>query len=324
MAACVREFLQITKESAYRVPMTTPTRGTDQIAIRLDGDNSFTMRASPVKVPVRYGGGYNVECDHISDKMEIKGALRTRLCYSQAEILLSMLLTRINSGQTEPWVTTEPPCQYASVCIDHAILNEDTNVTKRTRYLGVKADGGSLTVSEDSQECTLNLDLFAGKYEGNPFDASTDPNSTVFPLPDDDEYPTDYVEFLHSTMTLAGGAFLKYTSYELTAQNAHDPHYYASRFITDLRSYGRTVTQNTDIKLVATPDLRLAFEQLTPIALQLEFDNGVNTITLNSFDNALVGGLDDSLPMGTMYMRRLTMNSRYSSTGGDVLGFTFA
>src|SRR4051812_44429476 len=105
MAGFAREFLQITKESSYGVKKTTPVRGTDQIAIRLEDGNSFTPRANPVTVPVMYGGGYNVEVDTISDKTEVKGSLKTTLCYSQASLLLGWALSKVGVGQTTPWTT---------------------------------------------------------------------------------------------------------------------------------------------------------------------------------------------------------------------------
>src|SRR4051794_33279942 len=105
MAGFAREFVQITKESAFGVKKTSPVRGTDQIVIRLEEGNSFTPRATPVTASVMYGGGYNVESDTISDKTEVKGSLKTTLCYAQAEMLLGMALTKINPGQTEPWTT---------------------------------------------------------------------------------------------------------------------------------------------------------------------------------------------------------------------------
>src|SRR5438270_132047 len=96
----LREYLRITKENTYGVFNTAPTVGVDQIYIRLDDSNSFTMRKAPIPVRIPYGGGWAIPAYTFSDKLQLQGALRTSLYYSQAELLLSWGLTVINSDQT--------------------------------------------------------------------------------------------------------------------------------------------------------------------------------------------------------------------------------
>jgi hypothetical protein len=244
MPAFAREFLQITRESAYGVKKTTPTRGTDQIAIRLEDGNSFTPRANPVTVPVMYGGGYNVESDTISDKTEVKGSLKTTLCYSQANFLLGMALTKINVGQTLPFVTTEPVNQLVSVWIDHAVWQDDTGAYKRTAYPGMKVDAGSLSTSADAQKVSVSFDLIGSSYQGNTFDASIDPTATEFPQPTDTEYPTDYVLFIHSfgNFKIDTVAWAQFKSLNTSWQCNHVAEFFASRFVQPQRSWGSTPT----------------------------------------------------------------------------------
>lgn len=326
MAGFCREFLQITKESALGVKKTTPVRGTDQIAIRLEDGNSYTPRATPVTVPVMYGGGYNVEADTISDKMEVKGTLKTTLCYSQASLLLGAALSKINSGQTAPWTTTEPANQYASVWIDHAIWRDDTGTYKRTAYPGCKFDAGNFAVSEDSQKMTVSLDVLGTKYQGNTFDSSVDPTALEFPQPDDDEYPTDYVLFIHSNAALLIDtvAFLKYKSLNFSWQNNHVVEYFANRFVQQQRSWGRKLKLDSDVHLVASPDFRAAFQTLAAKDVSVAFTNGTNTLTLDFQGNARIEGLDDDLPLGTNYMRRMSIGSRFDTAAGTDFSFTYA
>jgi hypothetical protein len=326
MAGFAREFIQITKESAFGVKKTTPVRGTDQIAIRLEDGNSYTPRANPVTVPVMYGGGYNVEVDTVSDKTEVKGTLKTGLCYSQANFLLGAALSKINSGQTAPWTTTEPPNQFASVWIDHAVWRDDLGTYKRTAYPGMKFDAGSLAVSEDGQRMMASFDLIGSKYQGNTFDSSVDPTSTEFPQPTDAEYPTDYVLFIHSNQALLidAVAFLKYKSLNFSWQTNHVVDYFANRFVQQMRSWGRKLKLDSDVHLVASPDFRAAFQTLAAKAVSLAFTNTTNTLTFNFQGKARIEGLDDDLPLGTNYQRKLSLGSRFDTTAGTDFAFTFA
>jgi hypothetical protein len=325
MAGFCREFLQITKESALGVKKLTPVRGTDQIAIRLEDGNSYTPRANPVTVPVVYGGGYNVEADTISDKTEVKGTLKTTLCYSQIPMLLGAGLSKINSGQTSPWTTTEPVNQYASVWIDHAVWRDDTGTYKRTAYPGCKFDAGSISISEESQKMTASFEVIGTKYQGNTYDSSTDPDATAFPQPLDTEYPTDYVLFIHSNAALLIDtvAFLQYKSLGFSWQSNHVVDFFANRFVQQQRSWGRKLKLDADVLLRASPDFRAAFQTLAAKAVTLAFTNGVNTLSLDFKGNARIEGLDDDLPLGTNYQRKLSIGSRYDATAGADFAFAY-
>jgi hypothetical protein len=321
-----REFLQITQESSYLTPIAVPVRGTSQIAIRLEDGNSFSMRPTPITQSVMYGGGYNVEADTISDKTQLKGTLKTTLCYSQANLLLGAALTKINSAQTSPWTTTEPANQLASVTIDHAIWADDTGAYKRTRYLGCKVDAGSLSSSEDGQKFVLSLDLNGSTYQGNTYDSSTDPTSTVFPQPSDNEYPTDYVLFIHANggFSIDSAAFAEFLSLNCSWQYGHVLNFFANRFVQKQRSWGRKVKLDADVILRASPDFRAAFQTLAAKTLSLALTNGTHTITLDWKTKARIEGLDDDLPLGTNYQRKLSLGSRYDTTNNVDFTFTYA
>ena len=243
--ASIREFLQVTKESAFRTPKASPVRGTDQIPVRLSGANFFTMRGTPIVEDVPGGGGRNVVAASVNDKHELKGRLQTELGWSNAELLLGWALSPINSGQTAPWTTTEPAGQYASCALDHAYFQDDAGTMKRKRNRGCKVDSGSLSFSDAQRRLMISLDIIGSVYDGNIFDASADPNATVFPVPTPDEFvgDGDFVTFNQSNggLLIGGTPFTFYHDLTINWQYGTVVDFYANRFAQRLRSWSRTV-----------------------------------------------------------------------------------
>src|SRR5271165_2382246 len=184
-----REFLMLVQESAFKVPVSSPvvypTASASAFYVRLDGANVFTMRPRPVMVAVPYGGGVAIDAFRVSDKIECKGRLVTKLYAGPlSQFLLQWGGQQINSGQTSPWTTTEPAGDLASVSCYHAITRSDGTIKRRV-YLGTKVDGFDVDVSEDGTIATLSMDLSASTPQGNQFDSSTDPTAGTFPAPTD-------------------------------------------------------------------------------------------------------------------------------------------
>jgi hypothetical protein len=319
----IREYAQLTQESAYGVAVATPTRGTDQICIRLPGPNQQTMRPNPIVQPVPYGGGFNIIKDSVSDKTELKGTLTTPLFYSQSKFLLGWALDR-NNG-TLPWITTEPLQQFASVTLDHAIM-DDTGTWKRKRYTGVKCDGFKFNMSDEAQYATVSFDIMGGTYQGNTFDSSADPTVTVFPIPVDADFPADFVLWIHTHggFTLGAGLRAQYSSLGLTAQHQHDVRYYANRFVQVMRSFGSAFEIDADLTLLMTPDDRGAHDTLAPVTAQLVITDGTHTITFNLFTNNRIKGLDDDTQLAKLYGRKLSLENRYDGTAGNWFALTVA
>jgi hypothetical protein len=322
--ALIREYVQLTQESAFGVPVTTPVRGTSQIVVRLPGPNQQTMRPNPVVQPVPYGGGFSVIRDSVSDKTELKGTLTTPLFYSQAAFLMGWGLQRIATGTT-PWTTTEPNSQFASCTLHHCLM-DDLGNWRRTRYRGVKADQFKLNISEDSQFATVALDVLGGTYDGNVYDPSTDPDDTEAPIPDDDEFPSDFVLFIESNggFTLGAGLRAEYTSLALAAAHAHDIRYYANRFVQVMRSFGSQISIDADLTFLTSPDDRAAFQEITPLAGKVIFTNGVKTITLDLMSNNRIKQLDDDTQLGKLYGRKFSLENRYDGTAGNWFTATVA
>lgn len=319
------EFLWLVKESALGTPKTSPVAGTDSIYIRLADGNSFTMDADPIINEVIYGGGYAVVAESVSDHTEVKGGLTTKLYPSQALFLLGWALTRINSGQTAPWTTTELPGDLASVSCYHAFMRSD-GTYKRTQYAGTKVASLKLDASRSDPIWKVSLDLQAVKNVGNAYDVSTDPDATAFPAPAETAYPTGPYMFGHSAgnLSLGGSVRTQYDSLALAVTNAMDPQWYEAHFLQTLKFHGRQSTLDASLRLKVTPDDRSAYEALTAQACSLALNNGTNTLTIQFNGKNVITKLPRDLPLNTEFMRKLTLKNQFDPTAAGDLSFTFA
>ena len=124
-----REFLLLVQESAYKTPVSSPvvwpTASANAFYIRLDGANVFTMRPRPVMVAVPYGGGVAIDAFRVSDKIECKGRLVTKLYAGPlSQFLLQWGGQQINTGQTSPLDDDRAgrrPGQRGHLPRDHAV-----------------------------------------------------------------------------------------------------------------------------------------------------------------------------------------------------------
>src|SRR4051812_30957148 len=103
-----REFCWIVRESAFGTVMSSPVAGTDSIYVRLTDGNSLSVYPKNINETIMYGGGVATAGETVSDHSSSDGTLRTKLFPTQAKFLMTWASQLINSGQTLPWVTTEP------------------------------------------------------------------------------------------------------------------------------------------------------------------------------------------------------------------------
>jgi len=328
MALATREYLMIVVESAYGVPKTTPVKGTDSIVVRLDEGNAFSMEPVPVTVEISHGGGFAVKADTVSDKTEVKGTLKVKLCYSQAKILLGLGLSKINNARTAPWTTTEPADDLPSVSIYHAVYRDDTGDFLRTRYGGVKCLGGKLDVSEDSQVMSLSLDLQGGKYVPNETGDTTPITNTEFPAPAETDYPTDYVLFTHSGGGLYLGDLVTARAFYWTLSfgwtNKVEASYFASRYVARMRCYGREMNLDSELMLVSSPNDLATFRQLGSLAAKLVFTNTTNTLTLDFKSSNYIKGFAFDTTLDRAYRRKFSLQNRMDPTAGLDFALTVA
>ncbi len=321
----VRSFIQITQESSYGTATAAPVRGTNQIVIRLDGANAYTMRPKPIAIDIPVGGGVTNIGATVSDKQELKGTLKAKLCYSQAALLLGWSVQNINSGQTTPWVTTEPAGDLASCTVDFAVWQDDVATYKRERHTGVKVTGGSIRTGEDMQVVELDLNLTGSTYQGNSFDGSVDPTAIVFPVPAATDYANDFVLFGHSTGALVIGASrLHYSNLAIDWQNSIDARFFASRFLQRMRYMGRKAGLEADVVLESTPGDRSTYEQLSALsACTVTFTNSVpHSVEFNFNSNSRFESLTDDLSNEKIYYRKLKVMDRWDYTAGSDVAVT--
>lgn len=332
MSAVAREFVMIVQESAYKTPIGSPTVWTTALTyntetaayIRLDEGNAFTMRPRPQMVTIPYGGGVAIDAFRVSDKIECKGNLRCKLYAGLAPFLINWASERINSGQTLPWPTTEPPGDLASCSIYHAIQRSD-GTFKRRVYLGCKVDSWSIDCSMDSTVATLNLGISGSTPQGNQFDSSSDPSNITFPAPADNNFAIDPYVWIHTAgvVSIGGSTRNAITMAALSCQNVLARSYYNSRFIQLMRLLGRKTHLGVKLLYAPTPDDRTAYEGLTAQAVSIEFNSGVRTMTLALEAQNIFEPFEDDLPLPDLYWQASTLNNQWDPASGTDLAFTF-
>ncbi len=313
------EFLWIVQESALGTPMVSPVAGTNSIYIRLAGANRFTMRTKPNFRKIPFGGGFAVQGYTVTDQTKVTGNLQVELCYTQAQLLLDWAVTRINSGQTTPWTTTEDPGDLASCTVYHGVKRSDGTIIRR-QYSGVKVSSWSLPSAADSGLSLLNLGLIAKRV------AASDPDATAFPAPADTLFPTDPVLFIHSTanFTVGGSALAYCQEGTLSAENMLDARYFQSAYLSLCKLRGRKAKADFGVLLTASPNWYGLFEAATVQALICLWTNTTHTITLQFNGNNLLASLDDSLEPGKLYDQKFELENQYSTSASEDIHFTFA
>ena len=355
-----REFLLFVQESAYKTPVT-PTVGatgtlwnTTSSATafnafygRLDGGDSFTMRARATPVTVPYGGGFAIPAFTVSDKLVVEGKYTTKLYAGPfTQFLLQWGAQQVNTlgyvapaGISTGWATTEIAGNLASVSIYHAI-QLSTGAYKCRRYSGVKVKSWNLEISQDSQIGTLSLDLTGAVAQGNQWDTSTDPTLTAagtaptytagppagstFAPPATNNLPINPYLFINASNTGGSGSagFLDIGSGALTARTTFQSvglsctnklmtRFWANRFVQFSQFCGR------DLKLTAqnfysnSPDDRTAFEGLTAQSISFAIGNGTHSATFVMNTNNILTSIEDHLPLDDVYTQTLTATSQY-------------
>lgn len=326
----VREFLWLVKETALGVRTVSPVPGTDSIFIRLS-EGQFGMFENPILKRISYGGGLAVNVQTVSDHYEARGSLKTELYPSQAPFLMGWGLTRINSGQTSPWTTTEPVGDLASCTAYHGYQYADGSFARK-RFRAVKVASLGLDVSRSSTTAVLSLDLLGGQVVGSAFDGTPDPDATEFPAPTEAMYPTESPYTFHMS---AGGFTVasvrtQYEDFSFKVTNAMDGLWFEGSYLSLIKFCGRDASADIDLLLKASPDDRSPFEAITAAASSIVFTNGVSgqnmTIQLNS--NNIRTALPLNLANGKAFFQKLTLSNQFDgaalSGAGQDLSVSFA
>ena len=322
------EAAMLVVESAYTVTKASPVAGTDSIYLRLTQPNSFSVQADPKYTDISFGGGEDILVESLSDTMDVKGTLKTVLYPTQANLLLNWALTRINTGQTAPWTTTEPPGDLASASVYHAYQRSDGTL-RRTRYAGGKVAKLTLTGSRNAPVWNAQLDLIFSKQIGNTYDASSDPDATEFPLPQDTDLPMGPYMFSETSggLLIGSGAGTVRTQYEtltLTVTNMIDARPFESRFVQVAAFRGRRATLDSVLRLKSTPDDRTAFESSAAQRAQLTITKAspAHSVVINLQSSNKLLRLQRDLQLNKLFTYNMQVGNVRDATAGTDIGLT--
>ena len=182
-----------------------------------------------------------------------------------------------------------------------------------------------ITCNADTGVAMLSLTLMSAKFQGNTYDSSSDPTSTVFPSPADTTFPTDAVLILQSTVSVASTTLTYVSGFEFNCTNAMAFNYFAgSPWIGYDILRGRSSTMALDLLYTASPDWRTQFEALTTEAVQVVMTNTTHTLTLNMETYNLLDTLQDNLTPGQTYKQAVTFESQWDATNSADYVWTLA
>ncbi len=293
----MKRFLQLTQEGVFG---TFHSSSPVQIFPRLSSADSFRVMTTPEFWEIMSGSGFAVPALQGTETTGLAATLTVPLCYSQASFLLGAAFTRINSGQTSPWVTTEIAGDLASFTADYGWTNVDGTI-RRKRFLGCKIVTTELSGSRDSQLVMATFGIIGSTPQGNSFDASSDPDGTALPEPADSVFPTDPVLFEHarSGLHINNVARSNFQSLSFSVQSKCKAYFDESRFANLIRMNGRTTTLSGNSRLKASPDDRATYEAATNLidANTLVFTNGTHTITLDLQGKNFFTSIGESFPL---------------------------
>lgn len=319
--ATQREWLQLVVESSYGTKKAFPTPGTDSIYCVLPESNSFTAIAVPDIVETPFGGGFDVPVEAQADSHTVVGRLSTFIYPSQAAFLLKWALQRINTGQTTPYVTTEPPGDLASLTAYHGVPRHDGTV-QRKKYPGGKCEGLELSCSRQDPRLKATFDVVFQKEVGHAADSSSDPDSSEAPEPAETDYPAGgpYL-FSHTAGALLWNAvaLAQYESLSLSVKNVLDPRKWETKWLASCSCNGRKSTLSADLRFKATPNLRADFQAVTARSLAVTWNNGANTLTVGYSGKNHLSQLPFDLPLGREFVHKAQWSNRWDrATSTDV------
>lgn len=334
-----REVLMICVESSYGTAKATPVLGTDKFYMRLDKDNAFGVEAEPVQLAISYGGGVAIEADTVSDVVETQGSFDFLLYPGiSSQILLNWAITRVNTGRTTPWTTTDaggvmPVGDLASLSFYHAILQEDGATYTRTRYAGAKCLDWQVTASEtgDGRMFRLSGTMSCIRPVGNAWDSSSDPDATEFPLPAETDYPFGPFTLGHLatgsgvvTLGASAGTDRKASLARLLVKGTNhvDTRYYTSRFPVTARFTGRSVTAEADMRYKVSPNDKTSWRALTAQTVNIIIDNAAHAVTFALNGNNLIRPWKRELANDKEYMQSLTYANRFSPSAAADMSVT--
>jgi hypothetical protein len=317
------EYLWLVEENVYGVPLATGlVVGTNQFLVPLIESNSFSMVEDPVFTEIAYGGGQDIVADFVADSRECKGSLSTLAYPALSAFLHSCAITRVNTGQTLPYVTDQPPGDLVSFTAYHMIRGRD-GVFIPYSYPGIKIGKLGGSVSRSDPKWKLKLELVGMKEYPNASDSSA--AFTPPAPPTEAQYPKGPYTFSHTSgnVLLGGTARVRYSSLDYTITNKLNPESFESKWVQSNAALGREADANLDLQLLSTTDLRATYQALTNQGFSIEANNGTHTQTIGFNGNNHINKLPYDLPLGKSFMQKMTVRNKWDATalsgaGADV------
>lgn len=333
-----REFLMACEETSFGVPKALPVLGTHKFYMRLHQQAAFDPEATPVHMPILYGGGVATQAEAVSDVVVTRarfGFLLFPGIFSAH--LLKWAMVPINTGRTVPWTTTDaagvmPVNDLASLSFYRGYLLDDGATYRRTRWAGMKCETWELSCSAEG---TNRIWVLSGtavgiRPVGNAWDASVDPDAVEFPAPAETEYPSGPFTFGHlasgtGTVTVGANRAATCLSVKLSGSNKLGIEHYTSRFPTLIRYCGRDVKLDLGLRLKVSPNDRDDFRALTKKSVTLKIDNGVSSLNFALQGANLISPWKEALPFEREYQQNLTLiNQADAAASGNDLVLTTA
>lgn len=331
-----RKFLMATIESSFGTAKTSPVLNTDYGYFRLHDQASFDYTETENVQGIPYGGGINVEQEGVADTVGVKGTFAFLLYPGfWSQILLKWAITRINSGRTTPWPTTDsagvmPPGDLASLSLYHAFLIEDGTTYDRKRLAGCKCDEWELSAVEGTQgrAWALSGSLTAQRVVGNPHDSSSDPDATEFPAPADTALPTGPFTFGHlatgsATVKIDTNRAATCSALTIRGRNVNAPRNFTGRFLGLNRFVGREVTADVTLRYKASPADRTTYRNQTAADVEFLIDDGTRSIKIDFNTRSVIRAWQPMLIDTGEYEQKLTIINRWDSSTGTDIDLTF-
>ena len=314
----VNEYLWLVQEGSYGTPVASPVVGTSQYLIPLVESNSADFNEDPTIVTTPFGGGEDTDAEAISDMQTVKASISTLGYASLAPFLLNAAATRVNAGQTLPWVTTEPVNDLASFSAYKNQRGRDGTWIPYA-YAGCKVLSLNGTCSRQDPRLKLKLEVQAQKEYPNAKDSSA--ALTAPTAPTDAQYPRGCYLFsqLSGGITFGTGTLARFSDLAFTLTNKLDPQWYESSWVQTLGCHGREATADMTLLLTATANMKAQYQAVTKQAFKIVFTSGANSLTIDFKGNVYIPKFKFDLSLGKEFMIKASFKGLYDVTAGTLL-----
>lgn len=322
-ANSAKEIVWAVKESpALGTPIASPVPTVDSVYPRLS-QGQFGVDDEPILEDIMSGAGYSVLVEKVSDHYECKGPLKINLYPSQFLFWMNFCTGRVSLDQTLPWPTDQLPGDLPSLSFYHNFRDEvGTRVIER--LAGTKCAAWTIEMSRKSTTATLAMDLVACRKYPDPADGGSAPTDFVYPA--DTDYPLGPFTYAMTGGRLiianGGTARVGYDSLSISGKNTLDPQWFEQPHLLSLACCGRTTTLDADLRLVATPDDKTAFQSITTQAASVAWVTGGKTYTIDFHGRNYITKLPRNMPASGTFTRKLSLANAYDNTAGN--DFTFS